>query len=240
MPRLYDRYGSITTHQCSTQGCTRTAKSISRRCWVCDNNQRRFAHPLQQPPHDGELAPFVRRAETQRASHKAPNIAALEAHFHAVVSRCRGQASPSYRENGRLTFNVHDREASAAVRDISEGGGMTFIRCLDLLTALHLMEIERPHAFRSEDAFKAVVVEVFRKAANVGLKFAPLRPGATRQQGYRRAMTLPTRMATAGYLNMALGGAASALAKLEAKRADSERSTRADYWQTIRALEETN
>jgi Pyruvate/2-oxoacid:ferredoxin oxidoreductase gamma subunit len=132
---------------------------------------------------------------------------------------------------------VHDREASTAVRDISEGDGMTFIRCLDLLTALHLMEIERPHAFRSEDSFKAVVVEVFRKAANVGLKFAPLRPGATRQQGYRRAMTLPTRLATAGYLNMALGGAASALAKLEAKRADEAKAARSDYWSAVAALE---
>ena len=56
---------------------------------------------------------------------------------------------------------------------------MTFTRALDLMTALHLMQIERPHAFRSEDAFKAITVEVFRRAAKVGVLFAPLRPGVT-------------------------------------------------------------
>jgi hypothetical protein len=69
---------------------------------------------------------------------------------------------------------------------------MTFARALDLMTALHLFRIDRPHAFRSEDAFKAVMVETFRKAANVGLRFAPLRPGASRQQGYRKALSLPS------------------------------------------------
>jgi hypothetical protein len=42
------------------------------------------------------------------------------------------------------------------VRDVAEAEGMTFTRCLDLMTALHLLQIERPQVFRSEDSFKAV------------------------------------------------------------------------------------
>jgi hypothetical protein len=40
------------------------------------------------------------------------------------------------------------------VRDVAEAEGTTFTRCLDLMTALHLLQIERPQVFRSEDWFK--------------------------------------------------------------------------------------
>jgi hypothetical protein len=113
---------------------------------------------------------------------------------------------------------------------------MTFTRALDLMTALHLFHIERPHAFRSDDAFKAVTVEVFRRAANVGIKFAPLKPGATSQISYRKALSLPSRLATAGYLQLALGAAGEALAKREAKRADQERDTRSAYYEAVNAI----
>jgi hypothetical protein len=181
--------------------------------------------------------PFIRRAETQRARHKNLDVAVLEARWQTVVDACRGNVEPSFREKGKLTFNVHDREGSALIRDIAEADGMTFTRALDLMTALHLMQIERPHTFRSEDAFKAVMVETFRKAANVGLMFAPLRPGANRQQGYRKALSLPSRLATAGYLMLGLGGAGAALAKRESNRANQERETRTSYYEAIRAIE---
>jgi hypothetical protein len=238
-PRLFNRYGHNPNHStrtCSTPGCSREAKEISGQCWVCGNNKRRFGHPLQDAPLDSTLAPFIRRAETQRARHQHLDVAALEARWQTVVDGCRGSAEPSFREKGKLSFNIHDREGSALVRDIAEADGMTFIRALDLMTALHLMQIERPHAFRSEDAFKAVTVETFRKAANVGLMFAPLRPGANRQQGYRKALSLPSRLATARYLQLSLGGAAEALAKREAKRADQERETRASYYAVVNSI----
>jgi hypothetical protein len=66
---------------------------------------------------------------------------------------------------------------------------------------------------------------------------APLRPGASRQQGYRKALNLPSRLATAGYLQLALGAAGEALARREAKRADQERETRASYYEAVRAIE---
>jgi hypothetical protein len=237
--RIFDRYGHNPNHSsraCSTPGCSREAKEISGQCWVCGNNKRRFGHPLQECPLDSALAPFIRRAETQRASHKNLDVAALEARYRTVVDTCRGSAEPSYREKGKLAFNIHDREGSALIRDIAEADGMTFTRALDLMTALHLFRIARPHAFHSEDAFKAVTVETFRKAANVGLMFAPLRPGANRQQGYRKSLSLPSRLATAGYLQLALGAAGEALAKREAKRADQERDTRSAYYEAVNAI----
>jgi hypothetical protein len=240
--RFTNRYGSVTARQCSTESCTREAKNLVGRCYICAENLARFAHPLQEAPLDSELAPLILRATRQRASHKSSNIAALEAHFNTVIDRCRGNAAPTYREHGKLTFNIHDREASALVRDISEGDGMDFLRCLDLLTALCLLRRTRPHAFThagrdGDDSFLAVVVETFRKRANIGLKFAPIRPGATRQQGYRKRLTLPTRLAAGRYLMLALGGAAEALAKKEAQQEENDRAERTSYWQAVRALE---
>jgi hypothetical protein len=105
---------------------------------------------------------------------------------------------------------------------------------LDMRTVL--IRIERPHAFRSDDAFKAVTVEVFRRSANVGRRFAPIRPGASRQQSYRKEVSLPTRLATARYLDSALGAASEALAKREASRADQERETRSSYFAAVDAI----
>jgi hypothetical protein len=236
--RFTNRYDSLSRRLCITEGCSREVQErISGRCYICGNNHRRFAHPLQEAPLDSTLAPFIRRAETQRARHKNLDVAALEARWWTVVDGCRGSVEPSFREKGKLSFNIHDREGSALIRDIAEADGMTFTRALDLMTALHLFRLDRPHAFRSDDAFKAVMVETFRKAANVGLRFAPLRPGASRQQGYRKALSLPSRLATAGYLELALGAAGEALAKREAKREEQERATRSSYHEAIRAIE---
>jgi hypothetical protein len=237
--RLYDRYGHQPNHStrtCSTPGCSREAKEISGRCWICGNQMRRYGHPLQECPLDSALAPYIRRAETQRARHRHLDVEALEARWCTVVDGCRGRSEPSFREKGKLTFNIHDRTACILIRDIAEAEGMTFTRALDLMTSLHLLRIERPHAFRSEDAFKAVTVEVFRKAAKVGVLFAPLRPGMTRQQSYRKALNLQSRLATAGYLMLALSGAGEALAKLETKRADHERTTRTNYYAAVDTL----
>jgi hypothetical protein len=205
---------------------------VATRCAASDIRDRRL---LSTPP-----SPFIRRAETQRASHKNLDVAALEARWRTVVDGCRGSAEPSFREKGKMSFNIHDREACTLIRDISEGDGMSYVYCLDLMTALCLLRVERPPAFRSDEAFLAVMLETFRKRANVGLRFAPLRPGANRQQSYRKALSLPTRLAAARYLMLALGGAAEALAKREAKRADQERETRASYYDAVRALEATD
>jgi hypothetical protein len=190
--RLFDRYGhqpNRSTRSCSTPGCSGEAKEISGKCWRCGNQMRRYGHPLQDCPLDSTLAPFIRRSETQRARHKNLDVAALEARWQTVVDTCRGSVEPSFREKGKLTFNVHDREGSALVRDIAEADGMTFLRALDLMTALHLFRLDRPHAFRSDDAFRAVMVETFRKAANVGLRFARFAPAqAARLATARRCL----------------------------------------------------
>src|ERR1700681_3034669 len=104
--RFTARYGSIHARTCTTEGCTREAKNLAQRCWVCGNNLRRFAHPLQEAPLDSELAPFIRRAETQRARHQHLDVAALEARYQSVVDGCRGKAEPSFREQGKVSFYV--------------------------------------------------------------------------------------------------------------------------------------
>jgi hypothetical protein len=237
--RLYQRSYSLARRVCCTEGCSREATNLAGRCYTCSNNLKRFAHPQQEPPLDSTLEPYILRAKTQRARHKRLDMESLEARYRAVVDQCRGNASPTYRESGKLSFNVNDREACALIRDISEGERMAdYAFCLDLMTGLMLLRLDRPHAFRSDDAFLAVVVETFRKKANIGLKFAPLRPGASRQQSYRKWLRLPVRLAAGRYLMLALGGAADALAKREHKQAEQDRETRESYWATVRALEQ--
>jgi hypothetical protein len=242
MPRLYDRYGTNpnrSTRTCSTDGCSREAKEITGHCWRCGNQKRRYGHPLQICPLDSEIDPLILRAERQRARHRNLDVETLEAHFRTVVDMCRGKASPSFKDHCKLSFQVNDREGSALVRDISEG--LDFVSCLDLLTALCLLRITRPYAFKEagkggDESFLAVVLETFRKQSGVGLKHSPLRPGMNRQQSYRSSISLPTRLAAARYLMAALGGAAQALATREAKQEQTDRATRSNYYEAVNSI----
>jgi hypothetical protein len=222
--------------QCSTPTCSRNVTtSLSGRCWKCANNLRRHAAPLQECPQDSELAPYVRRAETQRGRYKHLDLDVLEAQYRAVVDSCRGRATPSFKEHGKLSFQVHDREACALIRDISEGEGMSFTRCLDLMTGLHLARIERPRMFVSDEAFLAVTVAVFRRVAGVGRRWGKVRADSS-QASYRKEISLPSRLASGRYLNQALGAIAVALATREAKREEQERDTRHSYYQAVQAI----
>jgi hypothetical protein len=244
MNRFTTRYGAPQhdPKPCSTPTCPNTASNLAGRCWRCANNLRRHAHCLQEVPLDTELAPLILRAERQRARHQRLDVEKLEAHYQAVVDGCRGKASPSYREHGKLTFNVTEREACAIVRDCAEGEGMTFTHCLDLMTALHLLRITRPYAFRSDDSgssddtFLAVMVEVFRRRSNVGRRWARSKPGATRQTTYRKEIARPVRLEAGRYLMAALGSAAKALATREARQADQDRETRSSYFNAVQAI----
>jgi hypothetical protein len=237
MNRFAQRYGAtIPQRICSTPTCSNTAQNLAGRCYRCTNNLRRHGDCLQEMMLDSELAPYIRRAETQRARHQHLDVPALQRRWDDVVASCRGNATPSYREQGRLTFNVQEREACALVRDFAEAEGMAFERALDLMTALHLITIERPAAFRSEDAFKAVTVETFRRAANVGRRWAPIRSGMNYQQSYRKEVARAVRLATYRYLNTGLGAASLALARREAAREEQAKATRADYWQAVNAI----
>jgi hypothetical protein len=238
MNRFQSRYGAPERNprECSTPTCHNTAANLAGRCWKCANNLRRFADCLQEVPLDSELAPFIRRAEQQRGRYKHLDLEVLEAQYRAVVDSCRGRATPSFKEHGKLSFNVTDREACAWVRDIAEGEGMTFVRCLDLMTALHLARIERPRMFRSDDAFLAVTIEVFRRAGNVGRRWGKVRAGDGLQASYRKEISKASRLACARYLNQALGAIAGALAAREAAREEQERDTRRSYYQAVQAI----
>ena len=120
------------------------------------------------------------------------------------------------------------------MRDL--GDSLCFTRALDLFAALHLHEIERPHFFKSDDAFRCVTVELLRRAGKVGLVWAPLKPSASRQIGYRKELSRATRLEVYRLLFTGLGQAAVALARNEAKRAEEQQQTENAYHAAVSAI----
>jgi hypothetical protein len=232
--RFQARYGSAPTRLCTTEGCSRQSTSIGGLCYRCVNHLRRFGHPLQDLPDTYSLDAAIRRMEEQRARLRALDIAALEARWTTLVDDCRGRAAPSFKAHKRLSYNARDAEASVVIRDLNDT--LSFTRALDLLAGMHLLNIERPNTFRTVEAFACCVVEQFRRAGNVGRGWSRVLPGETRQHSYRKELSRNTRLATASYLNVALGAAALALAKREAKREADAKVTQADYYAVVRAL----
>jgi hypothetical protein len=237
MPSTFTaRYaGQTYTRQCSTPACPNTTTTMSGRCARCVARLRRFGHPLQTLPTSYDLDTAVRRMETQRASLKLLDVAALEARWQETVDTCRGQAEPSYRTSGRFTHNKWDTEAARIVRDIGES--LPFTRAFDLIGALHLIAIERPVFFRTEESFACSTVEVMRRAAGVGRFVTEMREAnGTIRRSFRQEVPRNARLAAAKLLYMGAGAAAEALAKLVVKRAEKAKAVRHDYWSVVRAL----
>lgn len=235
--RFAQRYGPPASRTCATDGCARQAKNLAGRCDRCINRLRRFGHVLQELPDIYTLDPAIRRMEQARGRLKGLDLKALEARWIELVADCRGRATPTYKATMRLSYNQWETEASALIRDLGEA--MTFTRALDLLGAAFLIQIERPHSFRSEEAFQCCVVELFRRAAggHVGRRVAAMREeNGTIRRSYRKEVPRQTRLAAFRYLNVGLGAAAAALAKREAARADQERETRAAYYQAVNSI----
>jgi hypothetical protein len=205
-------------------------------CGTCSARQRRFGHALQTLPTSYDLDTAVRRMETQRASLKLLKVEVLERRWQEMVAECRGQAEPSYRTSGRFTHNKWDTDASRIIRDMGEG--LSFTRAFDLLGALHLISIERPGFFKSDEAFACSTVEVLRRAANIGRFVTEMRESnGTIRRSFRQEVPRNSRLATAKLLHMGAGVAAAALAKLEAAKAEKAKATRGDFWATVAALE---
>ena len=165
--RFQARYsGQTHTRQCSVESCSNTTEQLNGKCGTCTAGLRRFGHPLQTLPASYDIDTAVRRMETQRASLKLLDVEALERRWQQMVTDCRGQAEPSYRTSGRFTHNKWDADASRLIRDMGEA--LSFTRAFDLLGALHLVAIERPGFFKSDEAFACCVVEVLRRASDIG------------------------------------------------------------------------
>jgi hypothetical protein len=178
-----------------------------------------------------ELDGYIRRAEGARGRVKhLLKGGALEARWADVVSNCRANAEPSYRQSGRFTHNKHATQAAALVRDIAES--IDFLRALDLMTAIHLMNLEG--RFRSDEAFACSTVELMRRAANVGRFVTEMRDssGAIRRS-FRREVSKEVRLEAARTLQLGLGAAARELAKLEHTRAAREAATQRAYYSTL-------
>jgi hypothetical protein len=94
-------------------------------------------------PPKADFDPFIRRAQEVRGSLKALDLDAIKAHWDDLAATARGEASPTYAGQRRLTYNKTHREACSIVRDLSEA--LSFTRVLDIATACHLHQLERPH-----------------------------------------------------------------------------------------------
>lgn len=235
--RFTGRYGHTQpTRQCSTEGCSGTARNMSGRCHTCSGHLRRFGHPLQTLPSTVELDKFIRRMEEARGRLKTLDLDALEARWTTLISDCRAKATPAYKDHHILSYSGWEREAAQLIRDISDV--IPFTRALDLLGAIHLMTIERPGFFKSEESFSCCVVELLRRTSRVSCKVVAMNnANGTIARSYRRELGKNSRLACAKMLNVGLGAAAVALAKREAKRADEAKATRESYWATVAAIE---
>jgi hypothetical protein len=236
--RFTSRYSDqAITRKCDTPACSRqTRSSVSGLCDHCRNNFRRLGHVDQVLPATAELDKFVRRLEEARGRLKHLDLEALEARWDMLVDDCRAKATPTYKDQRVLSYNGWEREGSALIRDIAEN--ISFTRALDLLGAIHLMNIERPGVFKSDDGLACRTVELFRRTSRVGCKVMAMNShNGTIEKSYRREMSRNSRLATARLLNLGLGAAAVALAKREAKRADEAKATRESYWAGVAAIE---
>jgi hypothetical protein len=235
--RFQDRYsGQTYTRQCSSPGCSNTTRTMGGRCHTCSARLRRFGAVDQVLPTTAELDKFIRRMEEARGRLKALDLTALEARWTVLVDDCRAMATPSYKDHHILSYTGWEREAAQLIRDISEA--IPFTRVLDLLGAIHLMQIER-RTFKSDEAFSCSMVELLRRTTSrVGCKVVAMsNHNGTITRSYRREMGKDSRLACAKMLTVALGAAAQALAKREVARAGEVKAVQADYWATVHAIE---
>jgi hypothetical protein len=226
--RFTNRYSDqLKGRQCETPSCSGTARTMSPRCHACAGRLRRFGHPLQTLPALSEMDRSVRRLEEARGRLKALDLEAIEARWNMLIEDCRAKATPSFKDKGTLTYSSYEREAAQLLRDISEA--IPFARVLDLLGAIHLLQMERTF-FKSDEAMACSTVELVRRTSRIGCQImAQNNTNGTIQKSWRREMCRDSRMACATMLNVALGGAAQALAKRAASQESEAKKVRDSY-----------
>jgi hypothetical protein len=173
--------------------------------------------------------------EEARGRLKNLDLAAIEARWVVLVEDCRAMATPAYKDRHILTYNGYSREAAQLIRDIADV--IPFTRALDLLGAIHLLQMERKF-FKNDEALACSTVELMRRTSRVGCHVVAMNnTNGTIGKSYRREMGRDSRLACAKMLNVSLGAAAAALAKREHKRADEAKAVQAGYWASVNAIE---
>ena len=237
--RYSSRYADRPERVCSTPSCFNTLPPgrISNRCARCAHNAKRWGHELQDVPSAIELNPYVVRIECLRRSLNRLMVDTLKDRWQFVVDKCRGTASPSFKRSGAQTHNGWLTEASQIIRDIGEA--QTWERLFDVAAAACLLRLERPHRFKSDEAFRCVVVELLRRCANVGTKVVAMtnhEQASTIRRSYRRDISLNSRLRAAEFIRAGLGAAAEALAKVALKRAGEAERTLTAYQETVESI----
>ena len=239
MTRYSTRYADRPERVCSTPSCFNTLPPgrISNRCGRCAHNAKRWGHELQDVPSALELNSYVVRIECLRRSLKRLMVDALKDRWQIVVDECRGTASPSFKRTGAQTHNGWVAEASQIIRDIGEA--QTWERLFDIASAAYLLQFERPHRFKSDEAFRCVLVELLRRCANVGTKVVAMNNqehASTIRRSYRRDISLNSRLRAAEFIRAGLGAAAEELAKVAVKRTAEAERTRTAYRETVESI----
>jgi hypothetical protein len=240
--RLAQRGYNLNHRQCAVAGCTNPPRSgLSG---LCDRHRtafRRLGHYEQEFPDTYALNDALARMSAARGRIKHKLVpGALEAQYETLASNARATCEPVYKASGRQASSRFHTEAAQVVRDAAEH--LPFERFFDLLSALHLIRIERPGFFKADDqgeddaSFRCVLVEALRRVAKVDRKWLrdKGRPGA--QHTYRKDMSRQVRLEVGKLIDTALGGAARELARIEANRIEQERATRASYHETVSAI----
>jgi hypothetical protein len=232
--RFEARYGHTNTRQCTTEGCSGTAKNLSGRCHTCAARLRRRGHPLQELPTTAEMDKLIRRIEEQIGRLKTLDIEALKARWEDVIAECRARAVPTYKDRNVLSYNGHDREGAQLVRDVSDA--VTFERVLGIVGAVHLLNLECGY-FLSEEAFKCSMVELVRRTCRVGCHVVAMNnTNGTIGKSYRRELSLNSRLAAFEYLLAGVGLAARKLAEIEHGRKAREQANKEAYHRAVGAM----
>jgi hypothetical protein len=237
--RFAQRYGANSPHfnTCTVDGCTSPPRSgLSGFCDLHRTRLRRLGDPAQSVPDSHRMTELCRRMETQRGSLRMPDtFKALEAQWSQVIATLAGIATPTYGNQRRLTHNKWETEAATMLRDVFEQ--MTLTRALDLLGALMLLRLERPGFFRSDEAFRCTVIEMFRRETIHGRHIVSVNEETGGIHGYRRDVSRQTRNAAFNFLFSAIGAAAQALATREHRRSTEEATLKQSYRAAIEAIE---
>lgn len=235
--RFAQRYSSQTSARiCSTEGCSNTTRQMNGTCGTCSGRLRRFGHPLQTLPTTSELDRYIRAIEEQVGRLPRLNIEALKARWEDVVSECRARAMPSYKDKRTMTYNGWDREGAQMVRDVSEA--VTFERVLGIVGAIHLLNLDRPGFFRTEESFKCSMIEMVRRTSRISCKVVAMSASrGTISCSWRRELSKNSRLAAFNYLMAGVGLAALKLAEIEHGRKAREQANKEAYYRAIGAMD---
>lgn len=151
---------------CEISGCGGAVSGFSRYCEPHKRRNRRHGHPNQLALTAHELEPFRKRVRARIEKNRDnPTWNMLCIRWEALIEIAKAE------EARYLTGAVHNRyEAEAWFNLIKIGRSTSAMKVIEVALAVYLLQVERPHQFKSDNAFGAQLVRRVRSLApiNVG------------------------------------------------------------------------